>query len=74
MPIDVDFGMVWQGYNPRILTGRLAPEQPEFYFGGSQVPLRGMEGSQLDRLSVPIPVRPRRDILRSVKKLPMIRK
>jgi hypothetical protein len=36
--VDLDGGLVFQGYNPRILTDRLPREQPPFYFGGSQVP------------------------------------
>lgn len=43
MPIaDPDGGMIWQGYNPRILSDKMPKDtqispQP-FYFGGSQVP------------------------------------
>ncbi len=72
MPVkDVDGGMVWQGYNPATF-GYKQPHERPFYFGGSQVPLEvGMKGSGM---SAPIPVRPRRDILRQVKKLPMMRK
>ena len=42
MPIlDVDGGLVWNGYSPRLFTGRLPKEQYAslpFYFGGSNVP------------------------------------
>jgi hypothetical protein len=39
MPVvDVDGGLNFSNYNPRILTGKLPAEQPIFYFGGSQVP------------------------------------
>ena len=41
MPIkDIDGGLNFQGFNPRILTDRLPKEQyvsKPFYFGGSQV-------------------------------------
>lgn len=36
---DVDGYMIWQNYNPRIISGRLPQESTKpFYFGGSQVP------------------------------------
>ena len=36
---DVDGSMIWQNYNPRIITGKLPIESNRpFYFGGSQVP------------------------------------
>lgn len=42
MPLkDIDGGLVWQGYNPHILSGRLPKEQyvaKPFYFGGSNIP------------------------------------
>jgi hypothetical protein len=40
MPVfDPDGYMIWQHYNPRIITGRLPPKSDKpFYFGGSQVP------------------------------------
>ena len=42
MPVkDVDGGIIWRGYNPRILSERLPKEQyvsKPFYFGGSNVP------------------------------------
>jgi len=39
MPVpDIDSGLTFQGYNPRILTGRLPRQESPFYFGGSQVP------------------------------------
>ena len=40
MPVlDVDGGLNFQNYNPSILTGRTESIQPNFYFGGSQVPV-----------------------------------
>lgn len=40
MPLkDVDGGLVWQGYNPRLFNDRLPKEARPFYFGGSQVPI-----------------------------------
>jgi hypothetical protein len=42
MPIkDVDGGLPWNGYSPRLFTGQLPAEQyvsVPFYFGGSAVP------------------------------------
>lgn len=42
MPIkDPDGGMVFQGFNPRIITGKLPKDQSvskPFYQGGSEVP------------------------------------
>jgi hypothetical protein len=39
MPVlDVDGGLTFQGYNPRILTGRLPAREKPFFFGGSQIP------------------------------------
>lgn len=40
MPVpDPDGGINFQGYNPKILTGRSEPPYKPFYFGGSQVPM-----------------------------------
>jgi hypothetical protein len=62
MPVlDVDGGLNFQGYNPRILTGRLPAQEKPFYFGGSQVPSSlGLSKSGMS--------------MRVVKKLPFIRK
>jgi hypothetical protein len=35
---DIDGGLNFQGYNPRVLTGRLPKEQIKFYVGGNNVP------------------------------------
>jgi hypothetical protein len=46
---DIDGGLTFQGYNPRILTDRLPKEQSvsrPFYLGGSQVPV-GLNAPQL---------------------------
>ena len=63
MPVlDVDGGLNFQGYNPRILTGRLPVSDPKpFYFGGSEVPTSlGLSKSGMS--------------MKVVKKLPFIRK
>lgn len=75
MPVkDVDGGLVWQGYDPRLFTGKLPQDkyvEKPFYFGGSQVPTdlglpknsysgTGMSCSQCK--------------MRAIKKLPNIRK
>lgn len=40
MPVaDIDGGLNFQGYNPRVLTGRLPKEQKHFYVGGKNAPL-----------------------------------
>jgi len=50
MPLkDQDGGLVWQGYDPRLFTGKLPKEQyvsRPFYHGGSEVPL-GLNAPQL---------------------------
>lgn len=51
MPIkDIDGGLVWQGYNPRLFNDKLPQEQyvsKPFYFGQSQVPTSlGLSKSQ----------------------------
>ena len=39
MPVaDIDGGLTFQGYNPKILTGRLPKQEKPFYFGGNNVP------------------------------------
>ena len=53
MPVkDVDGGLVWDGYNPRLFTDKLPKEQyvaKPFYFGGSQVPESiGLDDTNLD--------------------------
>jgi hypothetical protein len=62
MPVlDVDGGLIFQGYNPRILTGRLPAQEKPFFFGGSQIPSSlGLTKSGMTT--------------RLVKKLPFIRK
>ena len=75
MPVkDVDGGLVWDGYSPRIFTGRLPKEQyvsKPFFFGGSQVPTdlglspRSYSGTGMTCPSCKT---------RVVKKLPSIRK
>lgn len=74
MPVkDVDGGIIWQGYNPATF-GYKQPQEKPFYFGGSQVPIGIDPVTAGGSLEIPVPVRPRRDILRQVKKLPMMRK
>ena len=75
MPVkDVDYGLIWQGYNPRLFTGRLPQEQyvsRPFYFGGSQVPTDlGMPPSSYSGSGM----MSTNAKLRSVKKLPSMRK
>lgn len=68
MPVpDIDGGIIFQGYNPRILTGRLPARSPKpFYFGGSQVPSSlGLPESSYSGSGMS---------MRVVKKLPFIRK
>lgn len=52
MPVyDVDGGLVWRGYDPRLFSKPLPKEQyisKPFYFGGSQVPVfysKSMQGT-----------------------------
>lgn len=73
MPVkDVDGGLVWQGYNPSILTERTPAQEKPFYFGGSQTPtsnyLGPMNSLPQPRLFVD---KPRTSV---VKKLPSLRK
>ena len=79
MPIkDPDGGLVWQGYDPRLIAGNLPSDQTAtrpFYFGGSQVPTKGVTDVNLtggavarSRLGTSIP------ITNPVKVLPSIRK
>jgi hypothetical protein len=79
MPIkDPDGGLVFQGYDPRVLTGRLPVDQTAtnpFYFGGSQVPHDlGISGSGMSH-AMPIggtTIKP--VITHQVYKLPSVRK
>ena len=73
MPVkDVDGGLIWQGYAPRLFTGKLPQEQyvsKPFYFGGSQVPSElGLPKSAYSGTGM------KSYALRGVKKLPSIRK
>lgn len=75
MPVkDVDGGLVWQGYDPRLFTGRLPQDQyvsKPFYFGGSQVPTDlGMPPSSYSGSGM----MSKKHILSKVKKLPSVRK
>ena len=75
MPVkDVDGGLVWQGYDPRLFTGRLPQDQyvsKPFYFGGSQVPTDlGMSPQSYSGSGM----MSRHPKLRGVKKLPSMRK
>lgn len=73
MPVlDVDGGLNFQGYNPRILTGRLPASSPKkFYFGGSEVP----SSLELPKSSYSgAGMTCRNCKMRVVKKLPLIRK
>ena len=75
MPVkDVDGGLVWQGYDPRLFSGRLPQDQyvsRPFYFGGSQVPTDlGMSQSSYSGSGM----MSKGHILRNVKKLPSMRK
>lgn len=67
---DVDYGLNFQGYNPRILTGRLPASSPkQFYFGGSEVP-SSLELPKSSYSGIGI----KNCKMRVVKKLPLIRK
>lgn len=73
MPIkDVDGGIIWQGYNPHILSGQMPKEQyisKPFYFGGSNIPTdlgltkSSYSGSGIKNIRTQV-----------VKKLPLLRK
>lgn len=54
MPVkDPDGGLIFQGFDPRTITGKLPVDQTAtlpFYFGGSEVPTDlGMSGSGMAR-------------------------
>lgn len=75
MPVkDVDGGLNWRGYDPRLFTGRLPHDQyvsKPFYFGGSQVPTNlGMPPSSYSGSGM----MSKKPILSKVKKLPLMRK
>lgn len=75
MPVkDVDGGLVWQNYNPRMFGDRLPVDkyvEKPFYFGGSNIPTElGMSKSQYSGSGMTCSA----CRLRSVKKLPSIRK
>lgn len=69
--MDVDAGLVWQGYNPSILTERTPRESKPFYFGGSQVPTANYLGPMN---SLPQPPRVSKKRTSVIKKLPSLRK
>lgn len=75
MPVkDIDGGLPWNGYNPRLFSGKLPDEQyvsKPFYFGGSQVPSElGLSKSEYSGTGVTkCSCR-----LRKLRKLPNIRK
>lgn len=74
MPIkDVDGGLVWQGYNPSVITERTPAQEKPFYFGGSQTPTSNYLGpmNSLPQPSIPTVARKRTSV---VKKLPSLRK
>ena len=76
MPVrDVDSGMIWQGYNPSIITHQQAPEPYKFYFGGSQVPTADL-GIEVGRIGMRKPVVPRvrKTMTGVIRKLPSVRK
>lgn len=75
MPVkDVDGGLVWQQYNPHLFTGKLPQDQyveKPFFFGASQVPTNlGMSPSSYSGSGM----MSKKPIVRSVKKLPSMRK
>jgi hypothetical protein len=70
---DVDGGLNYQNYNPKILSGRQQREQyvsKPFYFGGSQVP----NDLNMSQASSGSGMMSRKHILRKLFKLPNIRK
>jgi hypothetical protein len=75
MPVkDVDAGLIWQNYNPRMFRDRLPADQSvskPFFFGGSQIPTDlGLSKSQYSGSGMTCSA----CRLKSVKKLPNIRK
>lgn len=71
MPVkDVDGGLVWQGYNPSVLTNKTPKQEKQFYFGGSQVPTADLS---LPLNSLPQP-KYHKTKMSVVKKLPSLRK
>jgi hypothetical protein len=75
MPVkDIDGGLVWQNYNPRMFGDRLPADKYvslPFYFGGSNIPTDlGLSKSQYSGSGMTCSA----CRLKSVKKLPIIRK
>ncbi len=53
--VDIDGGLTFQGYNPRVLTGNLPKQQKPFYFGGAgaAVPFDlGLKNQPVKRFSI----------------------
>lgn len=77
MPVkDVDGGLVWKNYNPRMFGDKLPAEQyvsKPFYFGASQVPI-GLGNPQLSSNDTSLTPRGKSAVMRRVMKLPSIRK
>jgi hypothetical protein len=79
MPVkDPDGGLTFQGYDPRLFTGKLPVDQTAtkpFYFGGSEVPTDlGIHGSGM-RQQTPIGAKSTNPLITSrVHKLPSVRK
>lgn len=77
MPVkDVDGGLIWKGYNPRLFDDKLPKEQyvsRPFYFGGSQVPvsLGSVQGGTIASATQGMLKKP---MMRGIKKLPSMRK
>ena len=81
MPVkDVDGGLVWQNYNPRMFNDRLPKEQyasKPFYFGGSEVPVAlnaPQMSSQGGSIAAPTQGMLKKPIMRGIMKLPGMRK
>lgn len=81
MPIkDVDGGLNWQGYDPRLFGDKLPQDQyatNRFYFGGSQVPTDlnapKMSSNMTGQGIASATHGAFRPMLRSIKKLPNMR-
>jgi hypothetical protein len=78
MPVkDVDGGLVWNNYNPKMFGDKSPAEQyvsKPFYFGGSQVPM-GLSNPQLSSNDTSLTPQSRSKIsMRKVMKLPSMRK
>lgn len=78
MPVkDPDGGLIFQGFDPRVITGKLPVDQyvsKPFYFGGSEVPTDlGISGSGMTKK--PIGATTTKPVITSrVHTLPSIRK